>query len=590
MGVLFLIIFQTGCKKTDLQLAENPQESVDIRSFFSESKAIPDQVVRVMEELKVRSENSRLVGDISKRYGSALWEKSMIKNPVRDRSGTSTILKNQEGRNDTLVIIPLLKNKSNQVYAYIEAHLTDKVELRIRTAKQYSKKKFGKGEKRVGDAEKHALRLMLINKEVFGYKEFQILDKRLFMGSYNYKDSAEKEIKIVLKDKENTFNKLFYNEMWCLDWILLDCTRENTREKKTDNLKRDAGFFCKEIGWDYECYGYWDDDGEDDGNPDPCDDGRIMERLPPCDERGENPGWEPIVPGGIIPPSEQQLLNALANNPFAFFKDIPCEIIKAWLNTAKHKVAQAQIDKLNTLRTKQLIGPVIPFAPLITIEMVASVQKLDDAYSTVVNMDYFAVKVDVLPYTGSGRLTPDQFLSYIRKNINDFVDTDLSEFTPYKWYGINDTDLWNSDDPIGAVIAIDIKYPDNGSVIVSGTSGNKWTFTTIKEPKYKTHPVSGNRDFGYLTNPDGSYTFYTRGVDRLTNWDGEFVQDHLGGIPFKNADKLWKSFQSKIYQFVEDNHGFSTVLPEQIHRPNYSQLKAVIEGHAPLSILSKDCP
>ena len=102
---MFLFILQTGCKKTDLQPVENPQVSVDIRSFFSESKAIPDQVVRVMEELKIRSENSRLVGDISKRYGSALWEKSMIKMPVIERGGTATIFKNQKGNNDTLVII-----------------------------------------------------------------------------------------------------------------------------------------------------------------------------------------------------------------------------------------------------------------------------------------------------------------------------------------------------------------------------------------------------------------------------------------------------------------------------------------------------
>ncbi|RAV27409.1 hypothetical protein [Sinomicrobium soli] len=69
-----------------------------------------------------------------------------------------------------------------------------------------------------------------------------------------------------------------------------------------------------------------------------------------------------------------------------------------------------------------------------------------------------------------------------------------------------------------AVIGIDIKGPDNESVIVSDYNTEKWTFSTIFDPKYGEHPVSGNRDFGYTQNGDGSYTFYTRGVDRLTDW------------------------------------------------------------------------
>ena len=79
-------------------------------------------------------------------------------------------------------------------------------------------------------------------------------------------------------------------------------------------------------------------------------------------------------------------------------------------------------------------------------------------------------------------------------------------------------------------------------------------------------------------------------MDRLTSQDGEALRKYANNFPFNQADALWKSFQKKIYQFVNDNHGFSTILEEQIHRPKYSLLKAVLDGHSPLSTLSKDCP
>lgn len=210
-------------------------------------------------------------------------------------------------------------------------------------------------------------------------------------------------------------------------------------------------------------------------------------------------------------------------------------------------------------------------------------------------MDYFPVKVTQLPIIDGIRQTPEQFLEFIRKNINSFVDTDYAEFEPYQWYGVNDVSLWNSSNPLGAVIALDISGPDNGSVIVSDYSSTGWTFSTIYDPMYASHPVSGHRDFGFTVNGDGSYTFYTRGVDRLTNAGGTALHNismFLTGqsYPFSQADALWTSFQSMINSFVNQNGGNSSISAQQIHRPNWQQVIDVIDGRAPLSSLSKDCP
>ncbi|KAF5280095.1 hypothetical protein FQR65_LT15085 [Abscondita terminalis] len=66
-------------------------------------------------------------------------------------------------------------------------------------------------------------------------------------------------------------------------------------------------------------------------------------------------------------------------------------------------------------------------------------------------MDYFPVTVNQLPIINGTRLTPEQFLNHIRTNINNFVDTGYSECTPYNNYGVDDRNLWNSSNPLGAI-------------------------------------------------------------------------------------------------------------------------------------------
>lgn len=303
---------------------------------------------------------------------------------------------------------------------------------------------------------------------------------------------------------------------------------------------------------------------------------------------GNNEGDDTAPSGNNNPPSELAVLDQIENKPFALL-DIPCETIQAWVNTAKKQVQQAQISKLNQIISTTTLPPDI------NITTVARLQNINNAYSTVVNMDYFPITITQLPIINGVRQTPEQFLEHIRKNINSFVNTSYSTFIPYQWYGVNDIALWNSSNPLGAVVALDIPGPDNGSVIVSDYSSTGWTFSTIFDPMYASHPVSGHRDFGFTQNTNGSYTFYTRAVDRLTNAGGttlKAVADFLlpSLSPFAIADALWESFQSKIENFVNTNGGNSTVSDPQIYRPDWQQVKDVLEGRAPLSTLSRDCP
>jgi len=113
------------------------------------------------------------------------------------------------------------------------------------------------------------------------------------------------------------------------------------------------------------------------------------------------------------------------------------------------------------------------------------------------------------------------------------------------------------------------------------------------KPPSATTPLSATAGdtmiLGYTANQNESYTFYTRGVDRLTSWDSSFLQSRTG-IPFSQADALWTTFQNSISNFVQSHQGNANVNLKEILRPDWQKVKDVIEGKKPLSTLSKNCP
>jgi len=115
-------------------------------------------------------------------------------------------------------------------------------------------------------------------------------------------------------------------------------------------------------------------------------------------------------------------------------------------------------------------------------------------------------------------MSPEQYLEQIRTNLNDYIDTSISEFEGYrglsgKW------GRWTSGNPLGSVLSIDFNAPGGiefGSVVSIVNASNRWVFATAQTPVDDDHPVSGNREFG-VTRNGSQITFYTRGVDRLTS-------------------------------------------------------------------------
>jgi hypothetical protein len=218
------------------------------------------------------------------------------------------------------------------------------------------------------------------------------------------------------------------------------------------------------------------------------------------------------------------------------------------------------------------------------------VQKIQNAVGYQINLDKFEINVNSLPVVNGQALTANQFLNYIRLNINTFIDNNTATFAPYHDPSdqINDTQRWNSSNPLGSILHLNMV--DDGSVIVSDYASNYWTVSTIRTPLDGAHPVSGNRKWGYNLNADGSYTYYVTGVDRLTTGRHEIAQ-YIFGIPFSGADELWESFQSKVSSFVNTHSGSASIGGSIKERPNYAALRDYFDGKITLAQLkaAKGC-
>jgi len=271
--------------------------------------------------------------------------------------------------------------------------------------------------------------------------------------------------------------------------------------------------------------------------------------------------------------------NALAQNPNLLL-DIPCNKLDDWKPMADHQIPQSVKDKLKNINTK---------THWYQDDLI--IQNLDNAQGKSLNMDLFTVKISNLPNKPgtTQKFTAKEFFDYFRLHLNDFAET----FTPVvdTDLGVNDTALWNSTNPLNALISIYIPVivgHNNGTVICSGVTSNTWVFTTITSPWDSEHPVSGNRFFSYFMNPnDNAMYIYTRGLDRVNLPIFNNLSPN-NNPAFNGADELWSSMQAKIKKFVKDNGGGdngATIMSPEIYRPDWVKVKDYLRGNKPLSSL-----
>lgn len=182
----------------------------------------------------------------------------------------------------------------------------------------------------------------------------------------------------------------------------------------------------------------------------------------------------------------------------------------------------------------------------------------NEGYTNDLNTDYYSAKITKMPVINGSTMTSKELLKHIRLNINSFINTKYADFQPYS--SSIDGPVWRSDNPLGAVMKIDIMGPDNASVVCSFYSSDElgWGFTTIEAPATGEHPVSGNREF-FISEKSGYNLFVIKGLDIGSSGIPGLGLPILEGIGYSIADKLWKSMRQKVMNFINSNGGSATV-------------------------------
>jgi len=193
-----------------------------------------------------------------------------------------------------------------------------------------------------------------------------------------------------------------------------------------------------------------------------------------------------------------------------------------------------------------------------------------------INLDYYPVRVEALPTDGASTMTPENLLETVRRNLSNFVDGSPNgcHFSPYD--PLIDTAAWL---PVflpafpGAVVSIDMFSSginvDSGSVVLAEGTPDQWVFSTLWTPNDQAHPVSGNRQFGFVPGSAGEFIFFTRGADRTTG----ALDDLLAGTVFGAAHQLWLSFQRRLAAFVNGNGGLAVVEPAVSNRYDWPPVR-----------------
>lgn len=177
-------------------------------------------------------------------------------------------------------------------------------------------------------------------------------------------------------------------------------------------------------------------------------------------------------------------------------------------------------------------------------------QRMTDASGDEVNTDYYAVTIGKLP----PNMTEAELYQNIRKGFASIMDgnkvADLY---------VTDEKKWKSSNPVGTIALFEDKMKmDDSPVFASKATANYWIFTPLSTTWDWEHPLAGHRQFGLTKNEDGTYTFYTRGVDRLFDWEhtaANYFLNSKGDWFFKKADELWNYVMDKVVTDVNKAGG-----------------------------------
>jgi hypothetical protein len=575
-----------ACRKNDLAI-QPYQTNPAIAQFFTLPNPTQPAVARIAQKLQQLHRQTGFISTLIEKDGFALWDKALIHLPAR--SGRST---NSGSNSDTLIYIPLALSNSNYVDAFIYAKLGDSIQLQLHRGREFANYGFGSLMDTANNAEKLAVQLMLLNENSFGHKDFKVLDDRLLKDGSLPATARTRNRMVHIEPASTAQRRGFHTVQYevCTSSQNLQCTSNHAccPDGSCSGCQAECwhtSTVCQTLSvLVYIDNGDWGlgDGGNTGGGgsgggifnpngPQPCNPTPLLDNgLLPCEE-GNLTGWTIKDEYGFLFTRKAQLDSLLTQNKFSL---LPCDSLTLmpflsygpmYQKVAQQQVSQAILNKLDSLST---YGP----SPIYAGDLF-SVQSLNDASGTIVNCDFFPVKISQMPLKPNGiAYTPKELVEYFRIHKNDFISPSIGiSFEPYNYNGFNDSACFNApyEQSIGAILHIDMTK--DGSIVHTGYTNyinpinnyqeHSFIYTTLSTFLDFEHPVSGNREFGIYSdqNSPGSYVFYTMGTDRITNYLYETIDKGIKNVTgrsgFDEADELWTNIQENMINFINTRGG-----------------------------------
>jgi len=592
-AILFFFLL-ASCKKSISDDIPQHITSDKVERFLA-LPANPDpQIVRIINELKIRESKNHFLVNIALESGFPKWEYAQlegisipIQESIKNLSQSSSTIKKLGIHPDTTVIIPLVLDSNKYVNSFLIASLSDTVKLHLVKGVDYAKYGYESGNNTI-TAKSIAMKIMAFDNKIFQTKKFNIKHDILAKSLGKKIENSTFNIVFDSTSNNNLKKKFLFSTEICITYTTTTsynyCTTPaycSRQPNGCDNCPTyctkttvESGQFC----YSYQSSMFSDNmGGFDSGSP--------------SSGGGDGLGWEPIYPRwtedidnrtGFSKARINELKSKISQNPFEL---IDCNTINnlnasdgngpIFPRIASYKVPNRVINRISYIRS---------LAPNWIVDNF-NIESLTNAFGAVVNCDFFPVRIKKLPMG----LSPKEFLEYFRKNINTFISPYVNvAFHPYKDGNFDDTRQFDKDfgNSLGSLMHINMI--NDGSVIISdyqnSTTPNAerhyFKFSTMATPLDFGHPVAGNREFGIYEDPNnnGEYIFYISAVDRA--WDPTFNLVFKFGGAFKKGDELWENVQLNITNFINRGFGIAEFNPSKniTKRPDWEDVQDYLSG------------
>jgi RHS repeat-associated protein len=192
-------------------------------------------------------------------------------------------------------------------------------------------------------------------------------------------------------------------------------------------------------------------------------------------------------------------------------------------------------------------------------------QPMSRASGDQTSYDYYSVSISKMP----NDMDMGKLFTHIRNNFSEFKKgaTTTESFGPSK---ASEGELWNSSNPLTSImrfvvnpnLCCDMDLIRDGMAVMTTNyniteNSMSWVFTPVYSDLNGDfgHPLAGHRQFGLTSNGNGSFTFFTRGIDSPYGMLDNMMSKDI----FEGAHQLWTNVMKNISNFVNNNGGSSVV-------------------------------